>query len=204
MTQRAALGRVMDSRRKLLFKGTSMTLEVAVEAVMDRHIRIRIHHPMPQATAAAEVEGDSIFPEFRVNSRTFSVAPGSEEEKAPRTYSPNHSSPSHSPNLAPMPHLMHLLSHRMATDRIGLLIRQSPVRTNLNPARRHMHHHTHHHTHRATPSHLEEAISPLTINPHDSSGLVVGPEDTVATLGVGSGAVWGMADLQSPNHWTTK
>jgi hypothetical protein len=189
VTQRATLGRVMDSRRKLLFRGTSMTLQVVVEAVMDRHIRIRIHHRMPQVTAVAEVEGDSIFPAFRVNSRTFSVAPGSEEERAPRTYSPNHSSPSHSPNLAPMPHLMHLLIHRTATDRIGLLIHQSPVRTNLNPVRRHMHHHTHHRTHRAAPSHLGEVISPLTINPHDSSGLVVGPEDTVETLGVGSGAV---------------
>jgi len=85
---------------------------------MDHHIRInRTRQGMPQVTAVAEVEDSLIFQAFRVNFPTSSVAPGMEEEKALEMEF-------HNP--APMPRLTHLLSHHMATHRIGLF-RQNPM-----------------------------------------------------------------------------
>ena len=82
MAQRAALGRIMDSRRKLLFRATSKILQaVEVATAMVEVVMVTTHHRMPQVTAAVEAgEVFPIFPAFRLNSQTFSVVLGSEEE----------------------------------------------------------------------------------------------------------------------------
>lgn len=120
MRQRVALGRIMDSRRKLLFRVTSKTLgvvvEVGVEAAMDRHILTR--RSMPRVMAVAEAGEDfqvsPIFLACRVNFPTCSVVLGTEKERALRM---------HLPNLAPMPRCTHLPNHHTATHRIGLFHR---------------------------------------------------------------------------------
>ena len=82
---------------------------------MDRHIRT--HQRILRVTAAEVVEGSPIFLVFRVNFLTSSVVLGSEREKVLKMYFHN---PAHTPRLT------HPLSHRMATDRIGLFY-QNPV-----------------------------------------------------------------------------
>jgi len=112
--QRVALGRIMDSRRKLLFRVMSKTS--GVEAAMDRHILTR--RSMPRVMAVAEAGEDfqvsPIFLACRVNFPTCSVVLGTEKERALRM---------HLPNLAPMPRCTHLPNHHTATHRIGLFHR---------------------------------------------------------------------------------
>lgn len=182
--RRAASGRIMGSRRKPLSRTTSKTLQAVEEAVTNR--RIRIHQRLPRATAAAEVGEDSpVFLAFRVNSPTFSVVLGSEEETALEM---------HLPYLVPMPRRTHLLSRHTATGHISLF-RQSPVQRNFRPT----HRPTRHPTHRAILNHLREVINLLTVNLPPSSGLAVGPGDTV-TLGV----ALGLAGPRSHNHKPTE
>ena len=198
MAQRAALDRIMGTRRKLLFRATSRTLQGAVVVVVAagvdiirliiRHIRPVTHHRSPQVTAAAEVEEDfPVFPAFQVNSLASSVVLGSEKERVLGM---------HLLNRALMPPRMHPLCHHTATDRIGLF-RRSPSQSNVNlhPTRRP----THHPMRRTTLSRPEKVTNLLTINLCDSSGIVAGPEDTVTLR-----EVLGIARLQSQNHKTTK
>jgi len=190
VAQRAALDRITDSRRKLLFRATSRTLQAVAVAVavagvvIIRPIRPVTHHRSPRVTVAAEVEEDSpIFPAFQANS---SVVLGLGKERVLEM---------HLLNLAPMPRRMRPLSHHTATDLVGLF-RQCPSQSNLRPTRRP----THHPTRRATLSRLlGKAINLLMINLNDSSGIVAEPEDMV-TLGVGLGIV----RLRSQNRKTTK
>lgn len=146
--------------------------EVVMEVVMDHHIRTL--QCMPQVTAAAEVEDSPIFQAFRANFPTYSVVLGMEEEKALGMQF-------HNP--APIPRRTHLLSHHMATHRIGLF-HQSPVQTNLQSTRRP----THHPMRRATPSPPEEVTNLLTVHLHSSSGLAVDTVMLGVGLAVGSGA----------------
>ena len=179
----------MDTRRKLLFRAMSRTLQAAavvvVGVVIIRHIRTVTRRRSPRVTAVAEVEEDSpIFPAFQVNSPASSVVLGTEKERVLKM---------DFPNLAPMPRHMHPRSRHTGADRIGPFHR-GPFRSNLRRMRRP----TRHPTRRASLSHLKKAINLLTINLCDSSGIAAEPEDTV------TGVVLGTAGLRSQNRKTMK
>lgn len=162
--QRAALGRITDTRPKVLFKATYKTLQV-LEAV-GRQVRTRQH--LPRVMVMAEVEDSPIFPAFQVNCLTFSVVQGLETEGALKT---------RLQSLAPMPHLTLLRNPRMTAEGTGPCSR-SPVLTNLRPTRRLMRLPIH----PVILSRPVEATNLLTIGLPPNSGSAVALVDLVAAL----------------------
>ena len=178
--RRAALGKIMGSRPRLLFRVTSRTSRVAevvvmVTAVMGMGRRSRTRQRSPQVTAA---EDSPVFQAFRLNFPTYLVVLGMEEGKAlgKRFHNP-----------ARIPPHMRLPSHRTVRERIGLF--RNPVQTNPLYTRRP----TRHPMPRASLSHLEESTNLLTSYLRDNSDLAVEWErgDTV---------VLGVVRLGNPNH----
>jgi hypothetical protein len=184
VAQRAVSGRIMGSRRKLLFRVTSRTsraaavvmvavrvmVAVMATAVTDMGHRIRTRQRTPKVTA---VEDSPAFQGSLVNFPTSLVVLGMEEGKAPEK---------RFHKLARMP-----LHMRLPSRRIGLF--RSPAQTRLLYTRRL----TRHPMPQTSLSHLEEATNLLTTHPRDSSGLVVELERT-------STVASGVERLGNANH----
>jgi hypothetical protein len=183
VAQKAAPGRTMDIRLKLLFKATSKTLQ-DLEVV--GHL-VRTHRHLPRVSAVAEVEDSPIFPGFRVNwvnCLTFSAVLGLEAERALEM---------RLLNLAHMPHRTLPPNLRMTTDRMGLF-NMSRFQTN--------HRHTRSLTHRplrlTTLGSPEKAINLPTKHPH-RSGSAAEPVGTVVLM-VGSTLMLGMVGPRNRHH----